>query len=83
MKTKKRAKMKNWIDVYCKFCGVPLECTIFPPSCTCEGYAQARSDWLEDVKNEPDYEAPLSEEDFNKKYPIVFSSERTLTYLRG
>lgn len=67
----------EWIKVYCRFCNQPIEgWKVLPPGCMCEGYLQAREEWVEKQKEDPDYEPPLSEEEYNNKYPVTYSGER-------
>lgn len=69
--------MREFIDYHCKFCKEKLEnVSVIPPDCTCEGYTKAREEWLEEFRAQPDYQAPLDREEYDKKYPQTYLGER-------
>lgn len=65
------------IRTYCSFCEKELEdYKIFPPKCDCEGFHKYEEKRLEEIKSDSDYEPPLEEGEYDKKYPQMFLGER-------
>ena len=66
----------NWIHFVCTFCDEVLaKDALLSPRCECEGFKSALEGWLESYV-EPNQKAPR--EEYNKRYPIVFESERLI-----
>jgi hypothetical protein len=62
--------------VTCRFCGKVIDCSrYFPGDCDCEEWKRRHALWLEDYRNSADYQEPLSEEEYEKKYPVTFKGE--------
>lgn len=73
--------MSEFIKYVCKFCDKVFpdeEVKFIPPSCSCEDYKKARAKWLEEYRSSPDYEPPLLPEEYEKKYPVTFKSEKVV-----
>jgi len=69
--------MTDWINYHCKFCNKKLEnASILPPSCDCDEFVRVKEEWLEDYRNQPDYEKPLTSDEYNKKCPQTYFGER-------
>lgn len=65
----------DWVKVFCKFCDKPLERNgYFPPGCDCEGYEKARKEYVDNLDRPP----PLTPEEFDKKYPVVYTGSRVV-----
>ncbi len=69
----------DWVTYTCVFCQASLEnVSILAPRCECEEYILAREKWVEDYRNDPDYQEPPAPEDYDKEFPVVYAGDRLI-----
>jgi hypothetical protein len=62
----------KFYKVLCVFCGQDITGDFFPGNCSCEKWKVAHNAWKEEWKNDPAYVEPLTNEDYDKKFPQIF-----------
>jgi hypothetical protein len=71
--------MNKWIKYTCKFCDTELEEFKFLPSeCKCDEYQKAKEKWVKRSKEEIAKQSQKEQEEYDKKYPIVFQEDRLI-----
>lgn len=67
------------LKIYCKYCDKLLvPDSFFPPTCDCDKVTQLQKERQEAYEASPEYEPPLSKEQFEEEYPIVFKDQREI-----
>lgn len=59
----------------CIFCGKELTGEYFPDQCDCDEAEAAYAAWHEERQNDPDYKPPMTQEEYDEAYPMVFHQE--------
>lgn len=63
-------------NYHCNFCDKKLDDgRVLPEDCDCEEYVKARDTMIEEYKNSDQYQKPMTREEYDEQYPVVFSSE--------
>jgi hypothetical protein len=72
-------KKVKFYKTFCNFCGKEFDEENILLECDCEEYKRAIKKFMEEIEEEPGYRAPLDSEEYEKRYPEIYSGKKCIS----